>query len=91
MQKEGGEPPPLQGRTLGQINKIRNMPGIPVFQRNYYEHIIRNDNELSGIREYIVSNPLKWDEDEDNPLNMNCRGEVTSPVNVRVAYEPPKR
>ncbi len=40
-----------------------------LWQRNYYEHIIRNENDLNSIREYIRYNPLKWDEDEENPDN----------------------
>jgi putative transposase len=38
-----------------------------LWQRNYYEHIIRDDRELNAIREYIRYNPLKWDEDDENP------------------------
>ncbi len=38
-----------------------------VWQRNYYEHIIRNENELNRIREYIINNPKKWEFDRDNP------------------------
>lgn len=53
-----------------QINQIRNTPGTPVWQRNYYEHIIRNENDLEKIRRYIVDNPLKWDMDENNPVNI---------------------
>lgn len=37
------------------------------WQRNYYEHIIRNDNELLKIREYIANNPLQWALDRENP------------------------
>jgi REP element-mobilizing transposase RayT len=48
-----------------QINQIRQTPGIPVWQCNYYEHIIRNDNELNKIREYIINNPLTWQTDEN--------------------------
>jgi len=48
-----------------QINQIRQTPGIPVWQRNYYEHIIRNDDELNKIREYIISNPLTWKTDNN--------------------------
>lgn len=36
-------------------------------QRNYYEHIIRDDSSLYCIREYIWSNPIKWETDENNP------------------------
>jgi len=50
-----------------RINTIRNSTDIPVWQRNYYEHIIRNENKLNKIREYIHNNPLKWHLDRDNP------------------------
>jgi REP element-mobilizing transposase RayT len=38
------------------------------WQRNYYEHIIRNDRELQAIRQYICDNPLNWEQDQENPL-----------------------
>jgi len=38
-----------------------------IFQRNYYEHIIRNENELNAIRQYIIDNPKNWAKDENNP------------------------
>ena len=38
-----------------------------VWQRNYYEHIIRNERSLRRIREYIDANPAKWDIDPENP------------------------
>jgi len=47
-----------------QINIIRNAPGIPVWQRNYYEHIIRDDESFYRISEYIINNPEKWQEDD---------------------------
>jgi putative transposase len=37
------------------------------WQRNYYEHIVRNEDELGRIREYIASNPLQWEFDRENP------------------------
>ena len=37
-----------------------------IWQRNYYEHIIRNENELNRIREYIQNNPLRWQYDREN-------------------------
>jgi len=46
---------------------FREMPGVPVWQRNYYERIIRDDRELNRIREYIQINPLNWETDEENP------------------------
>jgi len=51
-----------------QINLKRKMPGISVWQRNYYEHIIRDETSLNRIREYIVNNPLQWELDSENPL-----------------------
>ena len=53
-----------------RINESRRTPGEPVWQRNYYDRIIRDD-ELNRIREYIIDNPLKWDLDKDNPENWN--------------------
>ena len=40
-----------------------------IWQRNYYEHIVRNERELKAIWENIVHNPLKWLEDPDNPTS----------------------
>lgn len=46
------------------INEYRGTPGVSVWQRNnYYEHIIRNQESLYSIREYIVHNPLRWQVD----------------------------
>ncbi len=48
------------------INELRKSPGIPVWQRNYYEHIIRDDEELGSIREYIENIPKNWMMDKEN-------------------------
>ncbi len=53
-----------------QINHLRTTRGQPVWQRNYYEHVIRNEIDLKEIREYIENNPLKWLEDENHPANI---------------------
>ena len=53
-----------------RINEIRSMPGTPVWQRNYYEHVIRSDADLDRVRRYIVDNPAKWAEDPENPHNV---------------------
>ena len=47
---------------------MRHTPGAPVWQRNYYEHIVRNDGELLRVREYILNNRLDWDNDRENPV-----------------------
>jgi len=50
-----------------QVNIIRNTPGRKLWQRNYYEHIIRNEEELNHIRQYIIDNTINWRKDEENP------------------------
>ncbi|UCH81041.1 MAG: hypothetical protein JSW20_00120 [Nitrospiraceae bacterium] len=56
--------------TTRQINIIRNTPGMPVWQNNYHEHMIRNEFELHTIRGHIRNNPVHWAFDKDNPLNI---------------------
>jgi putative transposase len=41
-----------------------------IWQRNYYEHVIRNETELNRVREYIVNNPLNWPFDRENPIRI---------------------
>lgn len=78
----GGETPPLRKPALGQIvgyfkyqstkemNQADNTRTINKFwQRNYYEHIIRNEKELQQKTDYILDNPFRWEEDEENPQN----------------------
>ncbi len=52
-----------------RANKEQNVTGI--WQRNYYEHIIRDEAELQRITDYIESNPSQWDEDNDNPIKAH--------------------
>ena len=56
-----------------RINTILGTPGAPVWQRNYYEHVIRNEDALDRIRQYIRDNPSKWQDDPDNPDNYQRR------------------
>jgi putative transposase len=49
-----------------RINQIRGTPGTPVWQRNYYEHIIRSERALRAIRQYITDNPARWRLDRYN-------------------------
>lgn len=50
-----------------RINILRHAEGIPVWQRNYYEHIIRNEPEMDRITRYIEANPTRWANDDENP------------------------
>ena len=61
----------LKCRAAKRINRLRRTPNAPVWQRNYYEHIIRNDDDLARIRQYILDNPAKWAEDAENPANWS--------------------
>jgi len=45
-----------------------------LWQRNFYEHIIRSEEEINRVRRYIIDNPPKWAEDENNPGNIIRRG-----------------
>ncbi len=54
---------------------MRGTLGTPVWQRNYYEHIIPDDGSLNKIREYIVNNKMQWALDREN-LNI-VRGPYT--------------
>ncbi|MBI1806765.1 MAG: transposase [Ignavibacteria bacterium] len=49
-----------------RINEARQIPGNPVWQRNYYEHIIRTEKELSRIQDYVINNPVQWEYDRNN-------------------------
>jgi len=53
-----------------QINLIRNTPCKRVWQRNYYEHVIRNEKSLTKIREYIIYNALGWEYEKKDYCNM---------------------
>jgi putative transposase len=74
---ESNTPPRRRGMMLSKIvgyfkmnsakraNQMSGKSGHPVWQRNYYEHIIRNEDELRNIREYIRTNPLRWASDPE--------------------------
>jgi REP element-mobilizing transposase RayT len=51
-------------KAAKRINALRNTPTTFVWQRNFYEHIIRNDKDLMRIQQYILNNPTNWEKDE---------------------------
>lgn len=59
------------------INQIIEAPAMSIWQRNYYEHIIRSEKSLNAIREYIINNPLKWALDKENPLNKLTKNNIS--------------
>ena len=62
-----------------RINEMRPTTGKPVWQRGFYDHVIRGEDELNMVRIYIMDNPRKWSEDVDNPANWRGRGRVSNP------------
>ncbi len=91
LRPRGGSPMPKGpgegslGAMIGQFKsratkRIWSLPEydhVPIWQRNYYEHIIRNDAEWQRIYEYIQNNPLRWEKDQlhpnapNNPFNQD--------------------
>ena len=69
----------------------RNIIKGKIWQRNYFERIIRNDAELNMIRQYIINNPLEWEFDHENPDNIcNRRGQacLTPTVSDLIFHKP---
>ncbi len=70
-----GPPPKSVGAIVGSyksavsklINTICNTKGNSIWQRNYYEHISRDEASVHNIRRYIVENPWRWADDPENP------------------------
>jgi len=56
-----------------RINVSRKTSCIRVWQRNYYERIIRNERELDATRQYILNNPVNWSDDPDSPTNVRMK------------------
>lgn len=51
--------------TAKRINQLRDLRGMPVWQRNYYDRVIRNDQEFNQTRQYIIDNAKNWEKDEN--------------------------
>jgi REP element-mobilizing transposase RayT len=56
----------FKSRATKRIWKFPEFKETPIWQRNYYEHIIRNDTDLHNKTDYIEANPLLWEQDEEN-------------------------
>lgn len=79
---QGYRASPMQSPSLGQvmayykyrttklINTFRKTAGQKIWQRGYYEHIVRNEDDLQRIRTYIENNPLQWAIDKENPSSQ---------------------
>jgi REP element-mobilizing transposase RayT len=60
----------FKSRVTKRIWKFPEFKNTPIWQRNFYEHIIRNEIDLQNKTDYIEANPLLWDEDDENPVNV---------------------
>ena len=60
----------FKAASARRINDLRGSQNTPVWQRNYYERVLRDDRELELARAYILDNPRKWAEDKNNPANL---------------------
>ncbi len=54
-----------------RANQLRDTSGAPLWQRSFYDRIIRDEQSLNKARQYIIANPAQWPLDRENPLNVN--------------------
>ena len=63
----------VRGFKIGVTKWYRqNTDVYTVWQKNYYDRIIRDEDELNRIREYIIYNPEKWATDKENPQRLRA-------------------
>ncbi len=77
--RAGARPAPTLGDIVGTFKSITTVKYIEwqrsvygcsrprLWQRNYWEHVVRNDADLDRVRKYIINNPVEWEADEENP------------------------
>ncbi|MFH1069144.1 MAG: transposase [Candidatus Glassbacteria bacterium] len=76
--KKSGPPKGSIGAIIGsfksaatnRINVLRGLSRARIWQRGYYEHVVRRTDKMNRIREYISKNPLRWELDRENPDNL---------------------
>jgi len=78
----------LKTFSARRANALRGTSGTPLWQRNYYEHIIRNEESLNRIREYIVNNPIQWDLDRENPVGTGLKVGTDLSIVVGAGFKP---
>lgn len=60
----------FKSNVTKRANARQKAGGIQVWQRNYYERVVRNEEELNAIRAYIAYNPSQWGTDQENPSRI---------------------
>ena len=56
----------FKGTSTNEINRTRGTH-TPVWQRGFYDHIVRTEEDLARIRRYVIENPIAWVSDPENP------------------------
>ncbi len=64
----------FKAATTRRANILLRKVVVPFWQRNYYEHIIRNEPDLDRIRQYVTDNPARWSEDGYHPSKILTQG-----------------
>ena len=60
----------FKSKSAVNVNRFLNRSARPLWQRNYYEHIVRSEDELNIIRDYISQNAARWAVDDENPVKQ---------------------
>jgi putative transposase len=60
----------FKSRVTKRLWKIPTLAQTPIWQRNYHEHIVRNNDDANRIHHYILSNPAMWEDDTENPATL---------------------
>jgi putative transposase len=55
----------FKSEVTRRVNILRQTPGVKLWQRNYYEHVIRNEHAYQIIANYILANPSNWHNDQE--------------------------
>jgi len=70
--------------TTKRINEISGVTrGAVIWQRNFYEHIIRDDRSFENIAAYIRDNPARWDSDPENPIAQDSERDARERLRTR--------
>jgi putative transposase len=79
----------LKSAVTKRYNEKHAPSGFGLWQRNYYEHVIRDENSLIRIREYIATNPARWSIDPENPFaTRQVRAQHAAPLPTATKYKP---
>jgi REP element-mobilizing transposase RayT len=64
---------PLNGGQEASATRYLIQNYKTIWQKSFYDHVIRNEKDLNRVREYIFNNPLNWHLDKENPTNQQSK------------------